>query len=500
VRLSDLSRNFKWLLSLIFFLSFFSKIFSTPYVKYNTQVRNCYQSIINLKIDKAKEELAVLRKSQPENLAIIHLENYIDFFVLFITESKAEYSIRLPNKSSRIDKLEDIKIVDPYIDFIKAEILLQWSLIHLKFDDKLKAGNDIYTAYKFLENNKAKYPTFIENNKSLSVIHVLAESLPKWVRSIVGIKGSLQLGGKEIEDLAAYAYNDESYFFREEVVTIYSYILFYQLNQKSKAIKQLELFNIDHTTSPLMTFLKASMQLKFGNNEKSLAILNDLKKDPSQLPFYYLEFMKGKCLLYKQDPTANIYLKIFVNNFNGRHFIKEAYQKLAWYELSMNNNLGGYKKFMQQCSLKGYNLTDEDKQAQKEAKAITLPNSLLLKSRILYDGGYYVHAQNVLIKNEYALESNPNTNLEYNYRMGRILQALKNFPEAISFLKLAASNKNDEDYLVASAALQLGSIYEEIKQYKSAKYYYQKCLDCNPSEYKNSLHQKAKSGLLRVPK
>ncbi|MCA6452694.1 MAG: hypothetical protein IM582_05885, partial [Chitinophagaceae bacterium] len=47
------------------------------------------------------------------------------------------------------------------------------------------------------------------------------------------------------------------------------------------------------------------------------------------------------------------------------------------------------------------------------------------------------------------------------------------------------------------AALQIGQIYEKRGQKALAISYYQKCLDMDDHEYKDSLDQKAKSGIAR---
>ncbi len=208
--------------------------------------------------------------------------------------------------------------------------------------------------------------------------------------------------------------------------------------------------------------------------------------------------MKGRSLLFKQDFTASKYLQSFINNFKGKHFIKEAYQKLAWYELSMNNDELAYRENLKYCKQKGYQLVDEDKQAMKEAKANVVPNAILLKSRVLFDGGYYQKVLDLLTKNENHISNNPNYKIEFNYRKGRVLQSLKKYNDAIPYLQVAVKNSSSSSYFGANSSLQLGLIYEEMGDKKSAKSYFQTCLDMNPSEYKNSIHQKAKSGLLRV--
>jgi hypothetical protein len=472
--------------------------FGQHHVSYDNEIRKCYNLILQLKINEAEIKLKKIKQTDPNNIAITHLENYLDFFILFITEDKTQLVKRLPNKDKRLEQLEDISLSDPNRDFIRAEILLQWALIHIKFDEKIKAASNILEAYKLLENNKKRYPSFIDNYKSLSIIHTLAESIPNSIRKLFGIKGSINLGKQEIESLIEYTKNNKNYLYKEEVIAIYSYIHFYQLNQKDKAIKVLSQFDLNHNISPLLTFLKASMYLRIGNNDHTLEILNDLHQDSNSLPFHYLDFMKGRSLLYMQDPSAMTYLQSFVSNFKGRHFIKEAYQKMAWYELSINNNLAKYKTYMALCQSKGEALVDEDKQALREAKSATNPNAILLKARILFDGGYFSRAQTVLIKNESMLAATPTHKVEFFYRMGRIFQLLKNYPEAVEYLKIALHSGGQQNYFATNSALQLGFIYEEIKQNKNAAFYYKKCLDMNPPEYKESMQQKAKSGLQRV--
>lgn len=467
-------------------------------IDYNSDIRQCYELLTKLQLDDASKKITQLKKSQPTNLAILHLENYVDFFTLFITENEAEYSKRIGNKEIRLQKLNANYVSDPYYNFIKAEILLHWALVHTKFDKKIKAGNEIYEAYKLLEANKKLYPNFIDNNKSLSVIHILAESVPKWVRKLIGVKGSATLGSTEIKLIADYSIKNKDHFFREEVAAIYSYILYYQLNKKKEAVNTFDQFGIDISDSPLLTFLKASIYLRNGENENCLNTLNSLKIKSGSLPFYYLDFMKGRSLLFKQDVTSNRYLLSFINNFKGKHFIKEAYQKLAWYELSMNNDELAYRENLKYCKQKGYQLVDEDKQAMKEAKANVVPNAILLKSRVLFDGGYYQKVLDLLTKNENHISNNPTYKIEFNYRKGRVLQSLKKYNDAIPYLQVAVKNSSSSSYFGANSSLQLGLIYEELGDKKSAKFYFQTCLDMNPSEYKNSIHQKAKSGLLRV--
>jgi hypothetical protein len=235
-------------------------------------------------------------------------------------------------------------------------------------------------------------------------------------------------------------------------------------------------------------------------NEKCLEILNGAPKNKAYLDFYYLDYMKGKCLLNKLDKNAGHYIKSFLTNFKGQHYIKEAYQRMAWYELIQNQNTAAYRANMSLCISKGDNLLDEDKQSLHEAKLGGVPDPSLLKARLFYDGGYYQEAEALLLSTNTQNRS-VSFLVEYNYRIGRVYQALKKTEKALFHLGQSYSKgKKMSSYFACGSALQLGIIEEERSKYNVAKQYYTACLELEPEQYKSSLHQKAKSGLERLNK
>ena len=58
-------------------------------------------------------------------------------------------------------------------------------------------------------------------------------------------------------------------------------------------------------------------------------------------------------------------------------------------------------------------------------------------------------------------------------------------------------DRNRREYYAARAALQIGQIYEERGEKAMAIEYYKKCIDMEDHEYKDSLDQRAKSGIAR---
>jgi len=475
-----------------------SLLLSQGYFEMTSDIASAYQSVSRLRLDEARSQIAAIKKASPDNLLVYHVENYIDFFTLFISEDNRLYDELKANKDRRLEKISAGDSSSPYYLFCIAEVNLQWATARLKFGERLKPLREVYKAYKLLKQNQKAFPSFIENKKSLSIIHALGESLPGLVRTIFNVDGSIAQGTQEIADLVAYSDQHPEFIFREECYAIYAYILYYQNNERQKAYEVLQGADLDIAASPLLTFLMANIAQKTGHNDEAIALLEQRPTGDEYLPFYYLDFMYGKFLMYKLDPAALDHMEVFITNFDGRHFIKEAYQKIAWYALAAEEDIVKYKKYMALCTAEGYELVDEDKQALREAQTKHVPNAVLLQARLLYDGGYYRAAYNKLVLKAHLFVGG-DQEIEFNYRMGRIMQALANPSDAITYYLATIDEGEDEgSYFACNSALQIGLILENQKEYKKAEQLFRRCLNIDSEEYRASIHQKAKSGIERV--
>lgn len=468
------------------------------YFEPNEDIAEAYKLVSSLRFDEARIKIDEIKYHQPDNLLVYHIENYIDFFTLFINENKDEFDRLEKNKDIRIKKINKGDKESPYYLFIKAEINLQWATARLKFGETTTPLLEVYRAFKLLEKNTDKFPYFIENKKSLSIIHAISESIPGAIRFVFNVKGSIEQGTAEINDVIKHT-EQHGFLYSDEAYAINAYILFFQNNKKKEAYDLLFNADLDHSTSPLLCFLKANIAQKNGFNEQAIQILEERPKGDEYFDFPYLDFMYGKFKLYTLDKDANRHMLKFLEDFKGRHYIKEAYQKLAWYELAQNEDISAYKHYMKLCQEEGYALVDEDKQALKESEDKKIPNATLLRARLLFDGGYYSKAYGLLAQKSYQFTDRDDDRLEFNYRMGRISHELQNYPDAIEFYLLTLDEgKKKKSFMSCNAALQIALILEGQKKYKQSKQYYERCLDISPSEYKTSLHQKAESGLERV--
>jgi tetratricopeptide (TPR) repeat protein len=147
---------------------------------------------------------------------------------------------------------------------------------------------------------------------------------------------------------------------------------------------------------------------------------------------------------------------------------------------------------------RGALFSDADKKAMADAKTGKWPDRWLLKARLLSDGGFHSEALAILNTTPSEVLSNPANELEYNYRLARIYDALGKPNEALTFYAHSIRlGKDRPEYFAARAALQTAQIYENRGNKKLALDYYRQCLNMNQQEYKNSLDQRAKAGIAR---
>ena len=142
--------------------------------------------------------------------------------------------------------------------------------------------------------------------------------------------------------------------------------------------------------------------------------------------------------------------------------------------------------------------TDADKEANKNAKSGRWPNPLLLKARVLNDGGYNDQALTLLQTKNINEFTDATDKLEYTYRTGRIYDDLNKDDAAIkNYLTAISLGISRTEYYASRAALQIGMIYEKQGNKSLAIQYYTKCLEMANHDYKDSIDQKAKSGIAR---
>ena len=474
---------------------------SQGYFDFNATAQHIYKKIFELRLDEARSSIARLKLSEPDNLVAYHLENYIDFFTIYVSEDEAAYSRMKSNRDRRLEKVEAGDANSPYYLYVQAEIRLHWALLKFRFEEYLSAFTDINRAHKLLLRNQERFPDFLGNKKDLGILHAAVGTVPdnyRWALELLSsLEGTVEQGKREVEQVLASART--TYFpFRQETQVLYAFLLLHLDGRPAAAWSALEDADLRPAETPLHAFVLANVAMRTGHNDEAIRWMEAAPRGSAFYPFPYLDYMLGVAKIRKLDTSGKRHLHRFLQATRGRHYVKEAYQKLAWAEL-LNGSTQGYRDYMALLQKRGTVAAGGDQNAEREAERGEVPPVVLLKARLLYDGGYYDRALAALNSQAEASFSRFEHQLEYVYRKGRILHGQEAYDEALAqYDRTIERGRDHEAFFACNAALQAGLIQEKRRRNSSAASYFRTCLQLKPADYRTGLHQQAKAGLSRL--
>jgi tetratricopeptide (TPR) repeat protein len=472
---------------------------------YNFDARctGAYKAIFSLRMNDARELIALAKRADPDNGIPVLLDNYVDYLDLFITDSRIDYERLKDRKSKRIDALEgNIDENSPYYLFAQAEIYLQWGMVQGKFGDYTAAGADMRKARRLLLENADKFPDFVLNQKSLGTINVIFGALPanlKMIARLFGMSGNIQTGVAQIEKLR-YELPDTKYsFYNDEVIFLLCYVDLDVLHNRTNYTKLMSFLTALDSKSVLRIYLQGYVAAKTGHNDEAISYLQAVQKssNASYLTIPAIDYLLGCAKLCRMDSDAYTFLLKYINEYRGENLIKDAYLKIGYYYLLKGDELN-YIYYVKMARFKGYAGNEKDKQALKEANDAK-PDIALLKARFYFDGAYYDKAL-AQFKGKQDIDFKLlRDRIEYNYRLGRIYDLLGRYNEAISYYQKSINlGKSTTYYFAANAALYIGNIYERIKDYDLAATYFNLAISMRNHEYKRSIDTESKLALDRI--
>ncbi|MGC8865054.1 MAG: tetratricopeptide repeat protein [Bacteroidales bacterium] len=483
-------------------------------IRYNYNFDTYSESAIHytaaFRFAKAREQVTLARRLYPSSNIPVWVENYIDFIRLLNSEDNELYKEVRKQKEARWERFKNGDPNSPYYLFCQAQFKLQWSLIHLKFRDYMTGFREARSAFEILRESQQKFPNFIPTKAGMGVMNVLIGSIPdnyQWIARMLGYNGTVEEGLKMLESSLQVAINDPSLFWLEEEVVFYLSFIYINLDSgKQRALSfrdnYLKTKNMNLTgLLPIQAYAFSKIAMLTGRNDEAISILQHKKTYPDQEDFTYLTYMLAIAYQNKLSDSCILYFDKFISYPGIRNFRKASIQRKAWQYL-INGDMEKYKSTIAQVLSTGQTETDADKQAEIEANTGKVPHMNLLKARLLFDGGYYRQAlatlQTVDGVNGMATKLE---RVEYYYRLARIYDEMGRDSNAINYYNLTIKEGSGlPEYFAANAALKLGNIYEEQKNYAQANLFYKKCMEMKFTEYRNSITQKAKVGYERTKK
>lgn len=466
---------------------------------FTTNTKAAYNHLLALRIDKGRE---LLRKEAADDPAAAFVTDYADFLTLFIDEDRAAFRDKQAAVSERLAIIRKGDKNSPYYAFCQAEVLLHQAFLKIKFGDYLEGGTGIRDAYQLLEKNIATFPDFQPQYKSMGMLEVLVGTIPgnyQWVVKMIGMKGSIDNGMQKISRFinAPHA-AAETEMMKQEALFIYAFLQLHIVKNKAEAWVLVEKNTTDHRYNLMKTYIRATVALHCNKTDEAIKTLAARPRGEEVYPFYYLDYLMGVAKMHRLDTNADISFKIFVTYFKGENYIKDAYLKLAWLSL-LDNRQQEYNNYLLLVKTRGKENFDEDKQAMREAKSGEKQDTVLLKARMLFDGGYFQRSLDILNAVNADKLTGEKYRTELDYRKGRAYHEMGITEKALLFYQAAITRgKAQPWYFAANASLQKGIIYEERGDYGNAREAYKNAAIYPTAEYKNSIAQKSKAGLKRI--
>lgn len=470
-------------------------------IYWTAEAKTAYSFIQELRIDESMNIIRLQSITHPDNLIWPYLEDFALFLQIFLQEDLREIPDFLESSSLRMDRISVIPETNPMSLMCQAQIRLHQCALRMEQSQFVSAAADLNQAFRLLKKNQRLYPDDYANLRLYAIIKVAFGAVPdqyRWLVSMVtSLSGTIDEGMKELHLILAKSKPADNIFLPETILL--TGLAEARLNNKPEYGLQLIYKYFGKVPSTrLIQYTMANVNIAAGNNDAAIKILTLNVGTPTAVRIPFMDFMLGRCKLSRGDDDADVYFKNFILFNKGKHYIKEAYQKLAWYAL-LKGDVTGYYANMQQIRLKGSSTTDQDQQALKEAELNSKPHPVLLKCRLLFDGGYYDQAMTLLNDGLYKSLTFQAHRLEFLYRKGRVLQAKKSNVEALHYYSLTIKFGEEEHfYYACSAALECGVIHETLGSDWAAARFYNMCLEMSPETYSTSLHQKARTGLSRI--
>ncbi|CAN5492282.1 hypothetical protein BH11BAC2_BH11BAC2_13000 [soil metagenome] len=490
---------------LFIILLFFSVAECQADYSWTNRCASAYDYTMRLNFKKASLLLAEEKLENPENQIPVYIESQIDFLKSFISEDQEDIDGLKKRNEVRIEVLQKHPGKSPYQQLCIAEMYLQMAISRLKAEEYFGSAYDIRRAYKILEDNQKAFPDFKPNLRGLGLIHAAVGSIPKsyqWATNLIGLNGTIQQGLGELKTLLAATYKQpEISYLRDETIVLLTFLELNLKKEKDNEVIRKRFYGVSNLAEkPLLLFAKSVFHFSIAENDSVILLLTNRKQDPDAFYVNYLDFMEGSARLHHLDWTSEKLFLKYVNNYKGKSYVKSAWQRLAWIRF-LQGDLNGYNNYMKKCSdaAKNKDITDEDKAAIKEAESGNPPNLILLRARLLFDGGYYNLALGELANKPVSNFPRQKDQLEFTYRLARVFDKQEKKDKAIVFYEQTLKNGAALPfYFAANSALLLVQLYEDQGNNEKAIFYYKKTLEMKNHEFQNSIDQKAKSGLNRM--
>lgn len=487
------------LLSLLVFF-FLTPALAEPYVyDYNSRCRQAYDAYMSLNLEEGTNLIKQEIRANPYNLIATFLADYEDCLLLTFNADRVDYEQRRDHFEERLELLSKGSPQSPWYRFCKAGLYLHWAMVYIRMGENFKAATTFRRSYLLAKENQRLFPKFKQNNIILGVQETAAGTIPddyQWLAAIFGLKGSVAKGMEKLSGFVRDTAPNEP--LRREAILYEVYLKFYLQSKQAEVWQYVNSSQFATQNNLLHAFVKANIALNFRNASVALATIKGAQTTPEYNTYPIFDFEMATALQQQLSPDAIAYFQRFLSRTKGRFFVKEAWQRIA-FSYYLQGNITKAREALARVKTEGSTNTDADKGALRFANAGLFPNVVVLRARLLFDGGYYRDALEKLqsIKAESLAETGDR--LEYLFRLGRIHDELEQDEEAIRYYQQAiALGRKRQEHFAARASLQMGMMLEKKGRHAEALAAYKDCLTMRHHDFQANIDQQAKAGINRL--
>lgn len=489
----------KYILASIYIFSC-SIVFGQYSFQWDDRIQQINDAVTSMRIPEAKKWIQAERKLHPNNLCLDLLESHADLYELFFNENKDVFKKAYPMFSNRIEKFEKAPQNSPYRDYGLGVLYLSKAAVAIRFEKNMEAAWDFRKAYNYFKDNRKKYPNFTPDDVYFGLLTTLLGSVPnnyQWLLNIIGMPGDIN-GGIAMVHKYIHSKESNNNIARNVAMLVYPYLVVIFEGNKNKALEFLDKGDYDFKRNHLHAYMATNLYLGNQQAKRSIETAEGIIKSDAytDMPFWHFEKGFGYLNQLKFDQAENEFLQ-FVNQFKGNFYLKDAYEKLSWIAY-LRGNQKKANEYRNQVLQRGSLVPDADRMAMRNAESGSWPHPLLLRARLLSDGGMFKESLDLFKGKSTDNFQVTADKAEFVYRIARNHDLMGDKELAIKYYNSAiAFGKYVRDYFAARSALQAALIYEEKKDYARASSYFKTALSMKDYPFKNSIDQKAKSGVYR---
>ncbi|MBT2557639.1 DUF3808 domain-containing protein [Hymenobacter sp. ISL-91] len=414
---------------------------------------------------------------------------------LLVSQDAARFESTVAGQDARLEQLE--QQTGPLAEYAAAEIRLHQAAAQVVFGQEVRGAWSLRQSYGAMQRVTERYPNFLPARKTLGMLQFFIGSLPegyRWFLRLLGLPGSVNEGLANLRRAASQP-ND----FQLEARLVLALLEETYYKKPAATLALMERLRQQQPENQLVAFLLVSQLKKQHRTGEALAAYRARPAGPAYLPLPYLHHLAADLLLYQgQYPAARRENELFLQQYRGRHYLKDAYFKLylaCW----LGGDAPAAARYRARIGAAGRKVLEEDNYAQRFFDDPQPLDATLTRARLQIDGGYYRPALATLATFRATAATPLRNQLEHLYRRARALHLLGQPDSArVLYAQTIARAGLAPYYYAPQSALQLGYLYQLAGQSNTAKTYFQKALSYPKHEYKNSTDTKAKLALAEL--